>query len=432
MSKLKQVLGRLANMAAGPAPVGVPPAGEAYALCVENLLLDFPVRTLLDCACGEFGLPRLALFPGVRYLGLDHDARAIALNVERVREPALRFACADVLGMELPGADLLLCKDLLNHLPAEAILGLLRQVPRFRFALFVYRKGSNEGREEALGGGSCFEPLDLLRPPFSVRGTEVLALPGGHVGCLVPGGGTGSTPAYERLFMGQVPREGVEPLVLPRVLLALPGRVSPFLLDCLEALDYPGQCLVVRVAGRGTAPEGLKAWMERMRARCHAVMREGDPETWQEDGLAAAMAWDCAYCLQVDGGSFLVPSALRPLVDLGLPRVVPFLDGAEAGDAAFPCREPGLADLISHGRVRGVLEVEAARGTCLVRVDAAGGAVYLDNRQVYGHHDPTGTGEAPRRRMGLEVEAALARPRTPEAPAGSRLHRHHVNPHWFS
>ena len=234
-----KVFARLANHAF-PAQVAHPGLtsdwSEAYASCMEGLLLDLDLGTVVDCPCGEFGFARLQHFPLVRYMGLDSDARVIADNAARHPALNLKFACANILTMDLPGADLLLCRGLFNHLPTGDILGMLRHLPRFRWALFSYRKGPNDERDAAFQGeGECFGLLDLARPPFALPGTEVLVLPGGRVSLLVPGGAQGAGTAFARLF-GDTAALEQGPSAVPCPIPSLPSRKEAMASICLNMI----------------------------------------------------------------------------------------------------------------------------------------------------------------------------------------------------
>jgi SAM-dependent methyltransferase len=407
---VKGILERFSNLmvpTGGPGPIAPVSFREAFAHRLEQLLLDRPIHSVLDFPCGEFAFTHLPHFDAVRYLGADPDPRVIDLNARRFGTPSVHFRCADFFGRELPGADLLLCRDVLNHLPNAMILDLLRQLGRFRYALFSYEKGGNEGRPDIHAEeGGLYAPLDLLQPPFSLPGQEWTDPSGRRAILLAQVGGAwpGAGPEFERLFNpGQEIEAGC-----PSVLVTIQGKpgapVRPFFLECLEALDYPKDALHFHLP-LGEGREALESWGERLRAQGNRVIldrRPGPPD--------AGLGEDDRFCLLADPETYLAPSVLRALVALDLPLVAPYLGHPEPDGQGGNVlgRDPEALAWIRSRRMRGILEVEAVVGTCLVRRDAwlrlaggcrpdrqpqflrsdlaalDGGGPYLDNRRVYG------------------------------------------------
>lgn len=411
LSGLLERFSRLALPANGSGAVARMPFPDAYRACVEDLLLDHDLRTIVDCGCGEFAFPHLMHFQNVRYVGLDADPWVISFNAERHRAPTIRFRCANIFDMAFPGADLLLCRDVLDHLPNAEILGFLEQLPKFRWALFTYYRGPNEERPEDYPEEGClYAPLDLLAPPFSLPGTVVLEGDGNRVAVLVQGGGLGARLEFERLFQGEaapaVPAEIAPVPAQPLVLVAFKGGEAQGLQACLgglESLEYPKEALCLHVQTQGRCSEALEAWLHRARQDYAWVGVDDRSGGGWHRSLDAALEWGCAYCFLVEAGDRLLPGTLRDLVALDLPMVAPFLDTL----GGFSCADPELPPLIRSQRVRGIVEVEATGGTCLIRRDVlprlscddgsgredrvvlahsaslAGIPQYLDNRRNY-------------------------------------------------
>ena len=375
-TKLTGLFGRLSNLvlpANGPGPRARMVFPDAYRTCVEALLLDLDLRSVVDCGCGEFAFPHLVHFQNVRYVGLDSDPSVISFNAARHRAANVHFSCANLLDMAFPAADLLLCKDLLDHLPNAEVLAFLEQLPKFRWALFTYHKGPNEERPEDHAEEGClFSPLDLLAPPFPLQGRVLIEAEANRVAVLVQGGGNGPRLDFERLSHGEAarlePAESPPVPVLPLVLVALQEGEAPGLpgfLGDLEALEYPRNALCLHVQTSLRRSEALEALVRQARQDNAWVGMDDRPGGGWHRSLDAALEWGCAYCFLVEPGDRLEPDTLRALVALDLPMVAPFLEAPER----FACADPHIAALIRSRRVRGVLEVEATLGSCLIRRD---------------------------------------------------------------
>lgn len=98
----------------------------AAAVAIAELVLERPIRSVLDVGCGEgaWRAPLLALRPGLRYLGLDPSEYAV--RRWGARRGLLRAGFGDLAHYRpCPPVDLLVCSDVLHYLPmAELKRGL--------------------------------------------------------------------------------------------------------------------------------------------------------------------------------------------------------------------------------------------------------------------------------------------------------------------
>lgn len=141
-----------------------------YRAFLARYMAAHGVRSVLDLGCGDWQSSRLIDWTGIDYLGVDVVPGIAEANTVRFGRPGVRFMCADVLnGWELPPADLVLCKDLLQHWPDAAAYELIESRLGGRRALLTYDYG--HGADIEPGG---YRPLDLEREPFAWPVREML------------------------------------------------------------------------------------------------------------------------------------------------------------------------------------------------------------------------------------------------------------------
>jgi hypothetical protein len=133
---------------------------------IRKAVSEHGVRSIDDIPCGDFNwMPDvLAGLGPVRYIGFDIVFDALARNKERF--PQYEFRVLDITAKVPPAADLIFCKDLLNHLTdadvKRAIANMRRSGSKFLLA------SNNPGFENTplpeTPGGS--RHLDITAPPF--------------------------------------------------------------------------------------------------------------------------------------------------------------------------------------------------------------------------------------------------------------------------
>lgn len=149
---------------------------KLYRVFLQDFLAAHRIRSVVDAGCGDWQFSRAINWTGIDYLGVDIVQSVIEANQRRFGAANVRFAVADIVRDELPPADLLLVKDVLQHLPHADITRFLAQLPRYRHVLIVndVHPGSLTAEPEDISTGD-YRPIDLTRPPHALPGTKVMA-----------------------------------------------------------------------------------------------------------------------------------------------------------------------------------------------------------------------------------------------------------------
>jgi hypothetical protein len=136
---------------------------------IARIVADYRITSILDAPCGDFGWMSLLLpqLP-VQYVGVDIVPTLIAANSTAF--PQYAFRRADFVSDPLPQAQLILCRDALQHLPVRDIKAALQNFSR---SGAEYLLTSTHLRRYGLRNwqhcpaGRCRD-RNLLLPPFSL------------------------------------------------------------------------------------------------------------------------------------------------------------------------------------------------------------------------------------------------------------------------
>jgi SAM-dependent methyltransferase len=133
-----------------------------YMAYIQHLLDRFAIRSIVDLGCGDWRFSKHLDLSGRDYLGIDVVASVIAANIEAYGSDRVRFEVADATTFDIPDCDLLVCKDVLQHLSNANVQAILNRSRAARFALFT--NDYHPANEDCPNGNT--RPLDITRPPF--------------------------------------------------------------------------------------------------------------------------------------------------------------------------------------------------------------------------------------------------------------------------
>ena len=124
---------------------------------------------VVDLGCGDWRIGELVDWTGLEYVGVDVVPSVIEANQRRDTPDNVSFVCLDALTEELPGGDVLIVKDVLQHWPNADVLRLLDAAEeRFTFTVVTNDVSSKShpakvNSDIALGD---WRPIDIERAPF--------------------------------------------------------------------------------------------------------------------------------------------------------------------------------------------------------------------------------------------------------------------------
>ncbi len=148
-------------------------ATEPYRQVLEALVSGTDIEYVVDAGCGDWQFSRLVDWSGKRYLGVDVVPEVVEENRRAFGTQDVTFVEGDIRAQRLPKADLLVCKDVLQHWDLESVEAFLtRNLPRYRYALITNDLTSVHIAPEMLNTEipiGHWRTLDLERPPFGVR-----------------------------------------------------------------------------------------------------------------------------------------------------------------------------------------------------------------------------------------------------------------------
>lgn len=98
---------------------------------MQEYVARYDIKTLCDLGCGDLQwIPELLRTNDIRYIGVDCVDMLIEKHKQKYTGDNFKFICrdlTDMLGVEIPQADLYLFKDVLQHWPSEAIVTFLKK-----------------------------------------------------------------------------------------------------------------------------------------------------------------------------------------------------------------------------------------------------------------------------------------------------------------
>jgi SAM-dependent methyltransferase len=146
---------------------------RGYVSFLQSFLRRKGIASVVDMGCGDWQFSRRIDWSGIEYRGFDVVPSVIAANASRHASANVAFHLYSGDPAQLPAADLLLAKDVLQHLSYAQIFATLACLGRYRYALItncVAPRGRTRNADIATGD---FRYLDLRREPFNLRAKQV-------------------------------------------------------------------------------------------------------------------------------------------------------------------------------------------------------------------------------------------------------------------
>ena len=119
----------------GSGPGSTIEATGGFRVYLEDFIRDHEIKSILDYGCGDFIWMRHVDLHGATYLGVD----IVSSLIERLGVyPHHDFIVIDPETYNIPCVDLILCKDVLQHLPNNEIRSLIAKMQaKAKYVLFV-------------------------------------------------------------------------------------------------------------------------------------------------------------------------------------------------------------------------------------------------------------------------------------------------------
>jgi len=108
---------------------------KPYCEMVRKFVYEYDVKSVLDIGCGDFSVGQYLQLTNVKYVGVDIVPSLIERNIKLFGSDLIEFKCLDVIEDELPTADLVLVRQVLQHLSNEQISKVLNKLGSYRYVL---------------------------------------------------------------------------------------------------------------------------------------------------------------------------------------------------------------------------------------------------------------------------------------------------------
>ncbi|NJM37494.1 MAG: class I SAM-dependent methyltransferase [Akkermansiaceae bacterium] len=130
----------------------------------------------VDLGCGDFHIGRRIYSEFGRYTGVDIVPALIENHRQTYLDQRLQFSCLDAIEEELPSGDVILVRQVLQHLSNAQISAILPKIAKFKFAIITEHHPAPEdlhvkNYDKPHGGGirlAAGSGVYLDSPPFSL------------------------------------------------------------------------------------------------------------------------------------------------------------------------------------------------------------------------------------------------------------------------
>ena len=158
-----------------------------YIKAVKSFIKSLPESpVIVDLGCGDFNIGQQLYKLARHYHAIDIVPELIVHNRENFDASNLTFSCIDATSENIPDGDILLVRQVFQHLDNDSIIAILKKASRYAFIIVTEHIPS--GNFEANKNKPCGPDsrlrmksgVDITTPPFSFSGYKSRVL------CSVP------------------------------------------------------------------------------------------------------------------------------------------------------------------------------------------------------------------------------------------------------
>jgi SAM-dependent methyltransferase len=145
-----------------------------YMAFLENFIRANNIQSVLDVGCGDWLFSQHINWSHATYTGMDVVKYIIDRNTQLYASPKIQFIHYNGEFTDLPAADLIICKDVLQHLSNDKILSFLTQLHKYKYCLLTNDTEPStfsSTNYDIVSGDHRF--LDLSKPPFNLKGVKI-------------------------------------------------------------------------------------------------------------------------------------------------------------------------------------------------------------------------------------------------------------------
>jgi SAM-dependent methyltransferase len=153
---------------------------QPYVDLLKKFIVEHNVKSVVDVGCGDWELHKYISWEGIRYYGYDVVSSVIERDIQKYGTSKIQFICGDGITGNLPNADLLICKDVLMHLPNSYIHTFLSKIRKFKYCLVTNDIALPAAAALPINNDISigkWRLLDLTKPPFGIKAQTLLVYP---------------------------------------------------------------------------------------------------------------------------------------------------------------------------------------------------------------------------------------------------------------
>ncbi|MBI4118482.1 MAG: class I SAM-dependent methyltransferase [Parcubacteria group bacterium] len=124
------------------------------------------IHTVVDIGCGDWQIGQNLELGNKDYVGCDISRFILEKTKQKFASPRRRFIHLDAVTDELPQGDLVIVRDVLQHLSNKEVARVLSKLGKYKYAIIQndIRSGGTRNRDIRTGD---FRQLDITAPPFN-------------------------------------------------------------------------------------------------------------------------------------------------------------------------------------------------------------------------------------------------------------------------
>jgi SAM-dependent methyltransferase len=131
---------------------------------VNSFLAQEDIKTVIDIGCGDWRIAKNFNLQGKDYTGVEISTVIFNETVLNSAEN-IKFINDDFETLDIHDADLIIIKDVLQHLTIESINNIVNKIMnKSRYALFCDDMSDDNNKEDVYGG---YRHIDLCSEPFN-------------------------------------------------------------------------------------------------------------------------------------------------------------------------------------------------------------------------------------------------------------------------